>query len=48
VRGIEAVRGGPTEPRSIQEYHADAAAAPVQVRLGFDEAVTVGGRAGRE
>jgi carbamoyl-phosphate synthase large subunit len=42
VRGIEAVRGGPTEPRSIQEYHADAAAAPVQARLGFEEAVAVG------
>ncbi len=46
VRGIEAVRGGPTEPRSIQEYHADAAASPVQVRLGFEEALTVGGGAG--
>ena len=43
VRGIEALRGGPTEPRSIQEYHAEAAAAPVQARLGFDEAVAVGG-----
>ena len=43
VRGIEAVRGGPTEPRSIQEYHAQAAAAPVQARLGFDDAVAVGG-----
>jgi carbamoyl-phosphate synthase large subunit len=43
VRGIEAVRGGPTEPRSIQEYHADAAAAPVQARLGFEDAVAVPG-----
>jgi carbamoyl-phosphate synthase large subunit len=43
VRGIEALRGGPTEPRSIQEYHAAVAAAPVQVRLGFDEVVAVGG-----
>ncbi len=43
VRGIEAVRGGPTEPRSIQEYHEQAAAAPVQARLGFDDAVAVGG-----
>jgi carbamoyl-phosphate synthase large subunit len=43
VRGIEALRGGPTEPRSIQEYHAAAAAAPVQVRLGFDDVVAVGG-----
>jgi carbamoyl-phosphate synthase large subunit len=42
VRGIEAVRAGTTEPRSIQEYHADAAATPMQARLGFDEAVAVG------
>jgi carbamoyl-phosphate synthase large subunit len=42
VRGIEAVRAGTTEPRSIQEYHADAAATPMQTRLGFDEAVVVG------
>ena len=42
VRGIEALRGGPTEPRTIQEYHEAAAAAPIQVRLGFDEAVAVG------
>jgi carbamoyl-phosphate synthase large subunit len=46
VRGIEAVRGGATEPRSIQEYHAQAAAAPVQARLGFDDAVAVGGPVG--
>jgi carbamoyl-phosphate synthase large subunit len=43
VRGIEALRGGPTEPRSIQEYHAEAADTPVQARLGFDEAVAVSG-----
>jgi carbamoyl-phosphate synthase large subunit len=42
VRGIEALRGGPTEPRTIQEYHAAAAAGPIQVRLGFDEVVAVG------
>jgi carbamoyl-phosphate synthase large subunit len=42
VRGIEALRGGPTEPRTIQEYHAAAAAGPVQARLGFDDAVAVG------
>jgi carbamoyl-phosphate synthase large subunit len=42
VRGIEALRGGPTEPRTIQEYHADAAAGPIQVRLGLDDVVAVG------
>ncbi|MBA3690741.1 MAG: carbamoyl-phosphate synthase large subunit, partial [Actinobacteria bacterium] len=44
VRGIEALRGGPTEPRSIQEYPAAAAAAavPIQVRLDLDDAVVVG------
>ena len=30
--------GGPTEPRSIQEYHADAAAAPVRPGSAFEEA----------
>jgi carbamoyl-phosphate synthase large subunit len=35
VRGIEALRGPPTEPRSLQEYHAEAAAVPVQGRLGL-------------
>ncbi|MGZ8595976.1 MAG: carbamoyl-phosphate synthase large subunit, partial [Actinomycetota bacterium] len=38
VRGIEALRGDPTEPRSIQEHHAEALTEPVQVRLTFDEA----------
>jgi carbamoyl-phosphate synthase large subunit len=38
VRGIEALRGTPTEPRSIQEHHATAAAGPAQARLTFDEA----------
>ncbi len=38
VRGIEALLGGPTEPRSIQEHHADAAAGPRQARLTFDQA----------
>jgi carbamoyl-phosphate synthase large subunit len=37
VRGIEALRGAPTEPRSIQEHHAAAFRRPVQVRLTFDE-----------
>jgi carbamoyl-phosphate synthase large subunit len=38
VRGIEALRGAPTAPRSIQEHHAAAFRKPVQVRLTFDEA----------
>ncbi|HEV8565196.1 MAG TPA: carbamoyl-phosphate synthase large subunit [Actinomycetota bacterium] len=38
VHGIEALRRGPTEPRSLQEYHAAAASAPVQVRLTLAEA----------
>ena len=33
VRGIEALRTPATEPRSLQEYHAQAAAVPVQGRL---------------
>ncbi len=34
IRGIEALRGAPTEPHSLQEHHEAArAAAPVQVRL---------------
>ena len=44
VRGIEALLGGPTEPRSIQEHHEAAASGPLQVRLTFDEAaVSVAG-----
>ncbi|MEP6477148.1 MAG: carbamoyl phosphate synthase large subunit, partial [Actinomycetota bacterium] len=46
VRGIEALRGGTTEPRTIQEYHAAAtaaaAAAPIQISLEMDETVAVG------
>jgi carbamoyl-phosphate synthase large subunit len=38
VRGIEAIRGGPTIPRSIQEHHTSAGAEPVQARLSFDRA----------
>jgi carbamoyl-phosphate synthase large subunit len=37
VRGIEALRGLPTEPRTIQEYHAEAMAEPIQERLSFEE-----------
>jgi hypothetical protein len=36
VRGIEALRGGPTEPVSLQEHHAGARARPVQERLAFE------------
>jgi carbamoyl-phosphate synthase large subunit len=36
VHGIESLRRGPTEPRSLQEYHAAIAVAPVQTRLAFD------------
>jgi carbamoyl-phosphate synthase large subunit len=38
VRGIEALRGAPTEPRSIQEHHEAALREPPQTRLTFDEA----------
>jgi carbamoyl-phosphate synthase large subunit len=38
VRGIEALRGEPTEPRSLQEHHAAASQAPLQARLTFDQA----------
>ena len=38
VRGIEALRSEPTEPRTIQEHHEAARSAPVQSRLTFDEA----------
>jgi carbamoyl-phosphate synthase large subunit len=38
VRGIEALMGEPTEPRSLQEHHAVAAHVPAQVRLSFPHA----------
>jgi carbamoyl-phosphate synthase large subunit len=43
VRGIEALRGRPSEPRSIQEYHAGALAQPRQARLSFEEATASAG-----
>jgi carbamoyl-phosphate synthase large subunit len=43
VRGIEALLGGPTEPRSLQEHHAASGHRPVQARLTFDEAAGVAG-----
>jgi carbamoyl-phosphate synthase large subunit len=38
VRGIEALRGGPTEPRSLQEHHERALRGPAQERMSFDQA----------
>ncbi|MEP6758734.1 MAG: carbamoyl-phosphate synthase large subunit [Actinomycetota bacterium] len=43
VRGIEALRGEPTEPRSIQEHHAAALAEPLQARLTFEAATEAAG-----
>jgi len=43
LRGIEALRGEPTTPMSIQEHHAAGREGPVQVRLTFDEAADVAG-----
>jgi len=37
VRGIETLRGEPSEPRSIQEHHVAARQEPVQARLSFEE-----------
>ncbi len=42
VRGIEALRGEPTEPRSMQEHHAVARHEPIQARLTFEEAAEAG------
>jgi carbamoyl-phosphate synthase large subunit len=41
VRGIEALLGDPTEPRSLQEHHAASRRRPVQARLTFEEAAGV-------
>jgi carbamoyl-phosphate synthase large subunit len=41
VRGVEALLGPPTEPRSIQEYHGEAMAEPTQARLTFEQAEAV-------
>ena len=43
LRGIEALRGEPTIPISIQEHHAAGREGPIQVRLTFDEAADVAG-----
>ncbi|MET0802143.1 MAG: carbamoyl-phosphate synthase large subunit [Actinomycetota bacterium] len=37
VRGIDALDGPATEPRSVQEYHAEAMAGPMQARLTFEQ-----------
>jgi carbamoyl-phosphate synthase large subunit len=41
VRGIEALLGEPTEPRSLQEHHAASRRRPEQARLTFEEAAGV-------
>jgi len=43
LRGIEALRGEPTIPISIQEHHAAGREGAIQVRLTFDEAADVAG-----
>jgi carbamoyl-phosphate synthase large subunit len=43
VRGIEALLGEATEPRSLQEHHAAAFEEPLQARLTFDAAVGAAG-----
>jgi carbamoyl-phosphate synthase large subunit len=42
VRGIEAMRDPAPEPRSLQEYHADAMREPMQSRLTFEQAAAAG------
>jgi hypothetical protein len=42
VRGIEALRGGPTEPRSLQEYHEVSWGRPRQARLRFEDVAPSG------
>ena len=47
VRGIEALRGGPSEPLSLQEHHEAASGGASQVRLSFAEAAaSMAGEAG--
>jgi carbamoyl-phosphate synthase large subunit len=43
VRGIEALLGEATEPKSIQEHHAAALREPLQARLTFDAAIEAAG-----
>jgi carbamoyl-phosphate synthase large subunit len=42
LRGIEALRGTPSEPRSLQEHHDVVRSEPRQARLTFSEAAAVG------
>jgi carbamoyl-phosphate synthase large subunit len=42
VRGIEALMGPATEPRSLQEHHAAAGDSPTQVRMRFEETAGAG------
>jgi carbamoyl-phosphate synthase large subunit len=42
VRGIEALTGPATEPRSLQEHHAAASDGPTQVRMRFEETAGAG------
>ena len=37
VRGIDALDGPATEPQTVQEYHAEAMAGPMQARLAFQQ-----------
>ena len=47
VRGIEALRGEPSEPFTLQEHHAAARSAAAQERLSFERAsASVAGEAG--
>jgi carbamoyl-phosphate synthase large subunit len=47
VRGIEALRGEPSEPLTLQEHHAAARTAVAQERLSFERAsASVAGEAG--
>jgi carbamoyl-phosphate synthase large subunit len=42
VRGIEALRGSATEPRSLQEYHAASWGRPRQGRMRFEDVAPSG------
>ena len=42
ARASRRCAGAPTEPRSIQEYHAEAMSEPTQARLTFSEAAAAG------
>jgi carbamoyl-phosphate synthase large subunit len=46
LRGIEALLGPPTEPRTIQEYHAEAMAEPMHGYPRFGEAAVSGAGTG--